>query len=72
MSVRSQRTIRRKVAVMGAGYWSGRGNVVELCPAPAGSGIVFVRGDCGVPVRIAAIVENRVEASSRKIGRAHV
>ena len=65
MSVRSQRTIRRKVAVMGAGYWSGRGNVVELCPAPAGSGIVFVRGDCGVPVRIAAVVENRVEASSR-------
>jgi UDP-3-O-[3-hydroxymyristoyl] N-acetylglucosamine deacetylase len=65
MAARSQRTIRRKVAVMGAGYWSGRGNMVELCPAPAGSGVVFVRGDCDVPVRIAALVENRVDASSR-------
>ncbi|MFM8825854.1 MAG: UDP-3-O-acyl-N-acetylglucosamine deacetylase [Actinomycetota bacterium] len=65
MAARSQRTIRRKVAVMGAGYWTGRGNVVELCPAPAGTGVVFVRGDRDVPVRIAAVVENRVDASSR-------
>ena len=39
--------------------------LIELIPAPAGTGIVFVRGDREVPVRIAACVENRVDAVQR-------
>lgn len=65
MRPRSQRTLRHAVAVSGAGYWSGRDNTVELLPAPAGAGVVFVRTDVAVPVRIAASVEHRVEATSR-------
>jgi UDP-3-O-[3-hydroxymyristoyl] N-acetylglucosamine deacetylase len=65
MPSRSQRTIRRPVSVRGTGYWSRRENRVEFLPAPAGSGVVFVRGDRDVPVRIAAGVENRVDAALR-------
>jgi UDP-3-O-acyl N-acetylglucosamine deacetylase len=60
-----QRTLRRPAVVDGVGYWSGRRVSVELLPAPAGSGVVFVRGDGGVPVRSAATVDNRVEAVQR-------
>jgi UDP-3-O-[3-hydroxymyristoyl] N-acetylglucosamine deacetylase len=65
MRQRTQHTIRRSVSVSGVGYWSGCGNVVELIPAPVGTGIVFVRGDREIPVRIAACVENRVDAVQR-------
>lgn len=65
MRQRTQHTIRRAVSVSGVGYWSGQGNVVELIPALAGTGIVFVRGDREIPVRIAACVENRVDAVQR-------
>jgi len=65
MRHRSQRTIRRPVAVVGSGYWSGRPNRVELLPATAGAGVVFVRGDGPAPVRIAGLVGNRVEAQQR-------
>lgn len=65
MRARSQRTIRRPVAVSGRGYWSGCENRVELLPATAGAGVVFVRGDQSVPVRIAGLVENRVDAVNR-------
>jgi UDP-3-O-acyl N-acetylglucosamine deacetylase len=65
MHHRAQRTIRRPVAVSGVGYWSGRANRVELLPAPAGAGVVFVRADCAVPVRITAAVEHRLEATQR-------
>ena len=65
MRPRSQRTVRRPVAVVGRGYWSGCENRVELLPATAGSGVVFVRGDRPVPVRIAGRVENRVDAVNR-------
>lgn len=59
MRFRSQHTIRRPVTIVGTGYWSGRDIAVDLEPAPAGCGIVFVRGDGEVPVRIAATVHNR-------------
>lgn len=62
---RSQRTIRRSVAVSGRGYWSGRLNSVELHPAPAGAGVVFVRGDLEPPVAVPATLGSRVDASSR-------
>jgi UDP-3-O-acyl N-acetylglucosamine deacetylase len=65
MRHRSQRTIRRPVAVVGTGYWSGRVNRVEFLPATAGAGVVFVRGDGAAPVRIAGLVGNRVEAVHR-------
>ena len=65
MRARSQRTIRRPVAVSGRGYWSGYENLVELLPATAGAGVVFVRGDRAVPVRIAGLVESRVDAVNR-------
>jgi len=65
MRPRSQRTIRRPVVVSGTGYWTGCRNHVELLPATAGAGVVFVRGDRPVPVRIAGLVENRVDAVNR-------
>lgn len=65
MRLRSQRTLSRPATVSGAGYWSGRACVVEMLPAPANAGLVFVRGDVGVGVRIPATVEHRVEAASR-------
>ena len=65
MRPRSQRTLRRPVSVSGVGYWSGRGVEVDFLPAPAGTGLVFVRGDREVPVRIAVAVDNRVDAVQR-------
>lgn len=63
--MRTQHTIRRAVSVAGAGYWTGRAVTVEFLPAPAGSGIVFVRTGPGVSVRIPAAVDHRVEATAR-------
>jgi UDP-3-O-acyl N-acetylglucosamine deacetylase len=65
MPSRSQCTVRRPAVVTGVGYWSGAACRVEILPAPAGAGIVFVRGDRDVPVRIAAAVENRVDGPLR-------
>jgi UDP-3-O-acyl N-acetylglucosamine deacetylase len=65
MRHRSQHTLRRPVSVAGVGYWSGQGVVVDLLPAPADAGIVFVRADRVTPVRIVAGVENRVESTQR-------
>lgn len=65
MRPRSQRTIRRPVAVSGTGYWTGCSNRVELLPATAGAGVAFVRSDRPVPVRIAGLVESRVDAVNR-------
>lgn len=62
---RPQRTIRRSVAVDGVGYWTGCRNRVELRPAPAGSGVAFVRRDLFPAVRIPARLERRVDADSR-------
>jgi UDP-3-O-[3-hydroxymyristoyl] N-acetylglucosamine deacetylase len=63
--MRTQQTIRRPVSVAGTGYWSGRAVRVDFLPAAAGAGLVFVRADVGVPVRIPASVEYRVEATAR-------
>jgi UDP-3-O-acyl N-acetylglucosamine deacetylase len=51
--------------VAGFGYWSGRDVQVELRPAPAGSGVVFVRGDLDRPRRIPAEVQRRIEVPRR-------
>lgn len=63
--MRTQQTIRRPVSVAGTGYWSGRAVRVEFLPAPAGTGVVFLRTDGDVPVRIPASVEHRVDAMAR-------
>ncbi|HEX4150063.1 MAG TPA: UDP-3-O-acyl-N-acetylglucosamine deacetylase [Pirellulales bacterium] len=64
-SPRQQRTISRPVAVEGFGYWSGRDVRVEFRPAPADTGIVFVRTDLEQPARIRATVANRIETPRR-------
>ena len=63
--VRPQHTLRQTAEVSGVGYWSGRPNRVELRPSSVGSGVVFVRDDLPVPVRIPASVEYRVDAATR-------
>ena len=62
---RSQQTLRRPVVVTGRGYWSGRENRVEVLPAPAGTGVVFVRDDPAPPVHVPAVLASRVDATAR-------
>ena len=62
---RLQQTVSRPAQVTGFGYWSGKDVRVEFRPAPANSGIVFVRTDLEQPVRIPAKVENRIEIPRR-------
>ena len=64
-STRNQRTIAEPAAVEGVGYWSGQDVRVEFHPAPADTGIVFVRSDLTNNPRIAAVVENRRETPLR-------
>ncbi|MFM9115519.1 MAG: UDP-3-O-acyl-N-acetylglucosamine deacetylase [Planctomycetota bacterium] len=63
--LRPQRTISRPASVAGFGYWSGRDVQLEFRPAPANSGIVFVRRDLPQPSRVAALVRYRVETPRR-------
>jgi UDP-3-O-[3-hydroxymyristoyl] N-acetylglucosamine deacetylase len=53
-----QRTIAEKVSCTGIGLHSGSPVQLTLEPARAGSGIVFERTDCGVPVDVPASPEN--------------
>ncbi len=64
-TLRKQRTISRTAEVTGFGYWSGKNVRVEFRPAPANSGIVFVRGDLDRPRRIPVAVEYRIEVPRR-------
>jgi UDP-3-O-acyl N-acetylglucosamine deacetylase len=64
-TLRKQQTIQRPAQIGGFGYWSGRDVSVEFRPAPAHSGIVFVRTDLPKPARIAARMENRIETPRR-------
>jgi len=72
---RSQRTLKRPASVSGFGYWSGRQNRVGFTPAPAGSGVVFVRADLEGRPAIPASFACREEVSSRtnlRVGAARV
>lgn len=62
---RRQRTINAPSAVEGFGYWSGRDVRVEFHPAPADTGIVFVRTDLPQSAAIPAVVRHRVEVPRR-------
>ncbi|HEY1065589.1 MAG TPA: UDP-3-O-acyl-N-acetylglucosamine deacetylase [Pirellulales bacterium] len=73
--LRRQRTLERPAVVSGFGYWSGRDVRVEFRPAPADSGVVFVRSDLGPQARIPALVKHRVESPRRtnlRVGSASV
>jgi UDP-3-O-[3-hydroxymyristoyl] N-acetylglucosamine deacetylase len=50
----NQRTIAEKISCTGIGLHSGEPVQLTLCPARAGSGIVFVRTDLTAPVEIPA------------------
>ncbi|MCR4414601.1 MAG: UDP-3-O-acyl-N-acetylglucosamine deacetylase [Thermoguttaceae bacterium] len=74
-ATRPQRTIARPAVVTGFGFWSGRDVRLEFRPAPADSGIVFVRSDLEGCPRIPADVAHRVETPRRtslRSGRAGV
>ena len=68
-ATRNQRTIAAPAALQGVGYWSGRDVRVEFRPAPADTGIVFVRADLDGCPRIPATVEHRVETPRRTVLR---
>jgi len=64
-SLRRQRTIGKTTSVTGFGLWSGHDVRVEFRPASAGSGLVFVRSDLEVPVKIPVAVSNRIDMPLR-------
>ena len=63
--MRLQRTLARTAAVQGRGYWSGEEVRVEFRPAPADTGIVFVRTDRSPETRIPACWAFRIETPRR-------
>jgi UDP-3-O-acyl N-acetylglucosamine deacetylase len=66
MSVlRCQRAVRKPVAVEGFGYFSGRDIRVEFRPAPAGSGVTFVRGDLSPAARVPVSPALRLDVPRR-------
>jgi UDP-3-O-[3-hydroxymyristoyl] N-acetylglucosamine deacetylase len=66
MSVpRCQHTVRKPVAVEGFGYFSGQDIRVEFRPAPAGSGVTFVRGDLSPAIRIPVSPAIRLDVPRR-------
>ncbi|MCJ7778884.1 MAG: UDP-3-O-acyl-N-acetylglucosamine deacetylase [Sedimentisphaerales bacterium] len=60
-----QKTIKSEASVSGKGMFGGKEAKVVFRPAPAGSGVVFVRTDVAEPVRIIAVVTNLAERSRR-------
>ena len=53
-----QRTITNSIKAMGVGLHSGKKVILELLPAPADSGINFIRSDLEPNVEIPAIFEH--------------
>lgn len=62
---RNQRTLAKPAVVEGIGYWSGQDVRVEFRPAPADTGIVFVRTDLSGCPRVPALLANRTETPLR-------
>jgi UDP-3-O-acyl N-acetylglucosamine deacetylase len=60
-----QHTIAGRASTAGFGYWSGKDVRIEFRPAPAGSGITFVRSDLGPGARVPALVDYRVDVPRR-------
>src|SRR5262245_12689436 len=55
---RCQQTIARPVEVQGIGYVTGKNIRLRFRPAPASTGVVFVRTDLGPSAGVPAILEN--------------
>ena len=64
-TTRRQTTLGNPVWVEGFGFWSSRAVRAEFRPAPANTGIVFVRCDLPSQPRIPARVEYRVDSPLR-------
>ena len=60
-----QKTIKGEGKIAGKGMFGGKDARAVFRPAPAGSGIVFVRTDVPEPVRISAVASNLAERSRR-------
>lgn len=60
-----QKTIKGECRVRGRGLFGGKEAKVIFRPAPADSGITFVRTDIPEPVRISAVASNVAERSRR-------
>jgi UDP-3-O-[3-hydroxymyristoyl] N-acetylglucosamine deacetylase/3-hydroxyacyl-[acyl-carrier-protein] dehydratase len=60
-----QKTIKNEAAVSGKGLFGGKDAKAVFRPAPAGSGVVFVRTDVAEPVRISAVITNVAERGRR-------
>ena len=70
---RSQQTIGKPAEVQGTGYVTGKHVRLRFRPAPASTGIVFVRTDLGVQACIPACLENVTGTERRTtLGRAPV
>lgn len=63
MNQLNQRTLQSKVSCTGVGLHSGTPITLSLCPAPANTGIVFVRSDLEHPVEIPARSEFVVDTT---------
>lgn len=55
---RQQSTVRKRTRFVGTGLHSGKQVTLEICPAPANSGILFLRTDLPNAQPIAALVAN--------------
>lgn len=64
-AARMQTTLTSPCSVSGRGYWSGVSNTLTFLPAPADTGVQFVRDDLPGKPRVAAIAENRVSMPLR-------
>jgi len=60
-----QKTIKSEAKISGKGLFGGKEAKVVFRPAPADSGVVFVRTDSQEPVRISAVAPNLAERSRR-------
>lgn len=60
-----QKTIQNECRIVGKGLFGGKDAKAIFRPAPANSGIVFVRTDLPEPVRIGAVADNIAERSRR-------
>jgi UDP-3-O-[3-hydroxymyristoyl] N-acetylglucosamine deacetylase/3-hydroxyacyl-[acyl-carrier-protein] dehydratase len=60
-----QRTIKSPAEVTGKGLFSGTDSRLRFVPAPADSGVTFVRVDQNPPVRLAARLDNLVKRGRR-------
>jgi UDP-3-O-[3-hydroxymyristoyl] N-acetylglucosamine deacetylase len=62
---RNQTTIAAPCTVSGRGYWTGEANSLTFLPAPADSGVRFVRIDLPGHPSVSAVAENRASMPLR-------